>query len=111
MTMIGCAFAAVAATVFSGARIVVRVPLRMAARIRIRVATFTSERPGRECVSTGRLLRRTTAPATGARSVLVARVRTHLTMRCMLYVGVSGTTVSGVAVSAVSTAVAASTAV
>src|SRR5215472_6701774 len=111
MTMIGCDFADAAGMIFRGARIVVRGPATVAARIRIRVGNFLSWRPGRECVSTGRLCRRITAPATGARSVLAASFPTHLTMRCMSKVGVSGTTVSAVAVSAVWTAAATSSAV
>ena len=111
ITMIGSAFAAAAAILRRGARIVVRAPLTIAARIRIRVGNFPSARPGRECVSTGRLWRRITVPATGARSVLAARVFTHFTMSCMSKVGVSGRTVSAAAVSAAWTAGPASRAV
>jgi len=99
--MTGCDLALAAASFRSGATTSVRVPARIWCRIIIRVENFRSDRPGWACVKNGRFRRRSSLPATGARSVFLASVRTHLATSRELTVGVSGTAVSAGAASAV----------
>src|SRR5690348_14478993 len=88
----------------TGATIVARVPATIVFRIIIRVVNGRRARPGWAWVKNGRLWRRTTWPATGARYVFVARVLTYLISRFVSSVGSRATAVSAGAVSAVWTA-------
>src|SRR5437773_1493133 len=98
ITITGSDWTEAAASFRSGATITVRVPPTIWCWIVIRVGNGRRARPGWEWVKNGRLWRRITAPATGARYVFLARVFTHLTTRFASSVGVSATVVPAGAV-------------
>ena len=104
ITMTGSDLTASALSFFTGATIAVWSPLTTASRISIRVGKGRSARPGCASVKNGRLWRRRTLPATGARYVFFASVFTHLATRFVSSVGVSRMVVRAGAVSAVWTA-------